>query len=293
MALELHVRYPAQVLLGGADYPFGQARNVTVPGDGTGTPFEADLVNDWLGFLQGLLLAAGINPSFTPDTAIASQYRDAIRYIATHPESDIIALSNGVSAKTFTVLSSGTFFGSTVNLLVGPTRFVGTAQFDDTSQFNQQLTVNLPGIVVGATGVDIGNGLPGIIIQAGGLQVLVGNAEFSDTAEFRKEVVLSNEGRIRRRPIYAANADTHHDVTQGDVLIIKATVSATRVYTIDDLGASDGSGFEIHNHSASTQTIKNQGGTTIGTLPAFGPHATKAYLSWEDDSTGSRWVYLT
>lgn len=291
MALELHVRYPAQVLLGGADYPFGQARNVTVPGDGTGTPFEADLVNDWLGFLQGLLLAAGINPSFTPDTAIVSQYRDAIRYIATHPESDIIALSNGVSAKTFTVLSSGTFFGSTVNLLVGPTRFVGTAQFDDTSQFNQQLTVNLPGIVVGATGVDIGNGLPGIIIQAGGLQVLVGNAEFSDTAEFRKEVVLSNEGRIRRRLIYAANADTHHDVTQGDVLIIQATVSATRVYTIDGTGAADGSGFEIHNHSGSTQTI-NDGvsGLPIATVPPSGPTARRALISFEDNGSGSRWT---
>lgn len=83
MALDLLVRYAGQLAAtdpGG--YPYGKAQNVTVEGDGTGTPFEADLLNDILGLQQALLVAAGITPSGVPDKANASQYLTAIRWIA-------------------------------------------------------------------------------------------------------------------------------------------------------------------------------------------------------------------
>lgn len=73
MALNLAVRYAGQVDVDAA-YPQGKARNVVTEGDGTGFPFEKDFVNDILGWQQALLLASGITPSATPDTAIASQY---------------------------------------------------------------------------------------------------------------------------------------------------------------------------------------------------------------------------
>jgi hypothetical protein len=80
MALDLTVTYPAQVATD-VDYPQGKARNVTVAGDGTGTPWEEQIVNDWLGFFQGVLAAAGITPSGIPDTATTSDYVDALIYL--------------------------------------------------------------------------------------------------------------------------------------------------------------------------------------------------------------------
>ncbi len=83
MALDLSARYPGQVATSDpAGYPYGMAQNVTVEGDGTGTPLEKDLVNDIYGALQALLVAAGITPSGFPDKANASQYLTAIRWIA-------------------------------------------------------------------------------------------------------------------------------------------------------------------------------------------------------------------
>lgn len=78
MAINPNDRYPGQTTAPSADYPYGGARNQSVPGDNTGTPLEADLVNDIFGFQQALLEEAGIVPSGTPETATASQYKDAL-----------------------------------------------------------------------------------------------------------------------------------------------------------------------------------------------------------------------
>jgi hypothetical protein len=65
-------QYPGQTATD-ANYPQGKARNVTVSGDGTGTPLEQKWINDWFGFQQAVALAAGITPSNTPDNANVSQ----------------------------------------------------------------------------------------------------------------------------------------------------------------------------------------------------------------------------
>lgn len=60
-------------------YPYGKPRNITSPGDGTGTPLEAAWVSDLFGFQQALLDAGGsIVPSGTPDKVGASQYLTAL-----------------------------------------------------------------------------------------------------------------------------------------------------------------------------------------------------------------------
>ncbi|MDZ7922712.1 MAG: hypothetical protein U5M23_01345 [Marinagarivorans sp.] len=81
MALNPITAFPGRVAAADSEYPHGRARNITTPGDGTSTPFVADLVNDIFGMQQALLNAAGLTPSGVPDTAIASQYVDAIRAI--------------------------------------------------------------------------------------------------------------------------------------------------------------------------------------------------------------------
>lgn len=84
MSIRPDVVYPGQVLTGDPGYPYGKARNITVPGDGTGTPLEQQMLNDVFGFEQQLLAEAGIVPSGVPDAVGASDYERAVSMIAKH-----------------------------------------------------------------------------------------------------------------------------------------------------------------------------------------------------------------
>lgn len=87
MAIDPSAEYGAQVDTSDpTGYPQGQARNISSPGDGTGTPLERKWVSDLWGFEQALLAAAGLTPSGTPDKVGASQYLEALQWqIANHP----------------------------------------------------------------------------------------------------------------------------------------------------------------------------------------------------------------
>ena len=78
MAISLILTYPAKADAGNANYPYGVPRNVTVPSDGTGTPWEETWITDKEGFFQGLLTRASLVPTGSADTVIASQYHDAL-----------------------------------------------------------------------------------------------------------------------------------------------------------------------------------------------------------------------
>ncbi len=73
-------RYPGQTATD-ANYPQGKARNVSVSGDGTGTPWEKDAVNDWWGFQQALALDSGVTPSGSPDSAANSELLSALKVL--------------------------------------------------------------------------------------------------------------------------------------------------------------------------------------------------------------------
>ncbi len=79
MAINPESQYPGKIAPSTPEYPYGAARNITLPGDGTGTPWEAALVNDIFGFQQALLSLAGVVPSGTPENATLSQYLEAFR----------------------------------------------------------------------------------------------------------------------------------------------------------------------------------------------------------------------
>lgn len=87
MALDLTVTYSGKVDATDSDYPYGKARNITVTGDGTGTPWDEDLINDLIGFFQKLLSDASVTPSGDPDNITDSDYCDAldVRIVATMP----------------------------------------------------------------------------------------------------------------------------------------------------------------------------------------------------------------
>jgi len=61
-----------------ANYPYGSAKDDSTGTTGDGTPIKKALLNDTYGFYQWLLTKAGIVPSGTADTAIASDLGDAL-----------------------------------------------------------------------------------------------------------------------------------------------------------------------------------------------------------------------
>lgn len=83
MAINLALEYPGKTTIPSPDYPYGGGRNVTTPGDGTGTPWEKALLNDILGFQQAILLRADVVPTGSSETAQTSQYLDGVVSIAT------------------------------------------------------------------------------------------------------------------------------------------------------------------------------------------------------------------
>lgn len=81
MAINPETQYPGKINPSDASYPYGSARNVSSPGDGTGTPWEAALVNDLFGFLQKILTDGAVVPSGSPETILVSQYMEALRQL--------------------------------------------------------------------------------------------------------------------------------------------------------------------------------------------------------------------
>lgn len=93
MAIDLTIVYPGQIdTTDPTGYPRGKAQNIVNPGDGTGTPWEKQIANDNIGFLQNLLDRASLVPSGTPDKVGASQYTDGVEAVAT----DIVAPTEAV-----------------------------------------------------------------------------------------------------------------------------------------------------------------------------------------------------
>jgi hypothetical protein len=86
---DYQVIYPGQVSVDAA-YPQGKAKNVSVAGDGTGTPWEEQLVNDILGFHQALIKAAGITVSGSAETADVSDLFNAAQILANIGRHDVV-----------------------------------------------------------------------------------------------------------------------------------------------------------------------------------------------------------
>ena len=84
MAIAIATEYP-NALPANASYPGGSFKNDSTGALGDGTPLDNKWANDFLGFFQGLLATAGMVASGAPDTAVVSQYRDAMEAIMWEP----------------------------------------------------------------------------------------------------------------------------------------------------------------------------------------------------------------
>lgn len=71
--INLGDEFPSNSTSPNTNYPYGGARDVTIPGDNTGTPFKANLYNDVLGLQQFLMNESNIVPDGNSDNAVNSQ----------------------------------------------------------------------------------------------------------------------------------------------------------------------------------------------------------------------------
>lgn len=81
MALKLNERYPGRFDNPTTAYPQGAFKNRSAPGAQDGSYLEKDWANDAWGLFGRLLTVAGIAPNGNADTALASQYYDALNTI--------------------------------------------------------------------------------------------------------------------------------------------------------------------------------------------------------------------
>jgi hypothetical protein len=146
------------------DYPYGSSKNESAPGAGDGTPYFLARANDIFGLQQWLLAQAGIVPSGSADTVLASDYGDALssvsQWIGTPIGSAIAIPTNlaGVlapptnkSAFRYILLSAGESGGGEYNetILTGETvsgsapLLIATAVINLASSPINGLTVNL------------------------------------------------------------------------------------------------------------------------------------------------------
>ena len=100
MALKRNERYPGRYSNPTTDHPQGAFKNRTAPSAQDGSYFEQDWTNDWDGFFGRLLTVAGITPDGGIDTALSSQYYDALKSVtfSNNPRMLIITSSQTVTS---------------------------------------------------------------------------------------------------------------------------------------------------------------------------------------------------
>lgn len=81
MSLKRNERYPGRFSNPTTAQPQGAFKNRTAPNAQDGSYLEQDWANDWSGFFGRLLTVAGITPNGNVDTALSSQYYDALTAI--------------------------------------------------------------------------------------------------------------------------------------------------------------------------------------------------------------------
>lgn len=106
-----------------SDYPYGSAQDETSVGAGDGTPYIAARSNDVFGFMQALLTASNQTPTGNADTALVSQYMQAVVELASGRAS--FSVNSGSTANAIVLVAAtnqqsptALFEGMLVNFIV-------------------------------------------------------------------------------------------------------------------------------------------------------------------------------
>lgn len=270
MALIPSSRYPAQTDLT-APYPQGKARNAGSFQDGTGTPLEADWVNDLWGLLQGLLAHAGITPSGSPDDADTSQYRDAIAYLADEA-SERLMLGSWTNFPS--VLTSGRFccWAPTQSLFVtcGDAGAIFTSP--DASVFTARASGTANGLLEVAAHSSLG------IVAVGGSGTIVRSANGTTWSVATSGVATQLNGISSHGALWIAVGDSGVILTSPDAVTWTPRTSGVALTLIDV--ASNGS---IAVAVGNTGTILSSPDGIIWTPRTGGGTATLGSIVWNGE----------
>lgn len=110
-----------------SNYPYGSSKSETTSGAGDGTPYIKARADDIAGFQQAMLTEAGIVPSGSSDTALASQYLESLQVIlnartTTHniaSDADYTFTTTQNKYNRFVVTDTGVLLTTTRNVIVG------------------------------------------------------------------------------------------------------------------------------------------------------------------------------
>lgn len=147
MALKLNERYPGRFNNPTTSYPQGSFKNRTAPTAQDGSYLEQDWMNDIMGFLGRLITVSGVTLNGNVDTALSSQYYDAMSAIFAKLASP--ALTGVPTAPTAAVGTNTTQISTTAfvqaaiaTLGTAASRNVGTGtnQIPDMSSFQFSIT---------------------------------------------------------------------------------------------------------------------------------------------------------
>lgn len=136
MALKRNETYPGRFENPTTSHPQGAFRNRSAPNAQDGSYLEQQWANDWDGFFGRLLTVAGITPNGDVDTALASQYYDALAAIFI---AGTVPISRGGTGAT-----SAPAARTALGLGSAATREVGASanQIPDMSYFQSSLGAN-------------------------------------------------------------------------------------------------------------------------------------------------------
>lgn len=106
MALKIFEKYAPFANPADEDFTHGSIKNDSTPGAEDGTQLDAAQVNDYVGFTDALLAAAGIEPNGSPDTALVSQRLQAMNKL----------YLNSVTLSSYGITSAGDAANDLTNL---------------------------------------------------------------------------------------------------------------------------------------------------------------------------------
>lgn len=144
----------------------------------------------------------------------------------------------------------------------------GNAIFNGTATFNGNVVLGDSGdliVVGGSMACALGFSVDG--------NATIGNAAgdahaFTGTCTFNDPIVLAGDGHVRKRVIAGADAASTYGVDDADIILLESgTLSAPRIYTIDNTSAGAGSSLIVVNKSTTQAlTVNLNGGALSVTL---------------------------
>lgn len=202
-------------------YPQGSFKNVTTPTGVDGSPCEQAWPNDLYGFMQRLVLVAGVTPSGVPDTALVSDLFDATEMIfnkfisvndagtgATVDDIDLLSIS-GVGAPVTAYADGQLFVFKSRNTNTGP------------------MTVDLDSIGSADLKNSFGQALEAYDVIADKYYFIRYDAASGD---FQMIVKPEDGIGFARTPMTEYSSATDIKIGNGEYDIIGATVGRMRVY---------------------------------------------------------------